>query len=169
MSDNPDVITGATAPVPKRRGTLTVTVGLPACGKSTWAAGLADEYPDRIRIVTMDDIRAMNRTRYEDNDEPYVRQVRDYMIDRLLVFGYDVISADTNLSPKTQRRLHQIARTRKAEIIYTPFLHVPLDVCLARNTARIAAGIRQVPNEAIQRMYDQFVVTGEAGKVFNAG
>lgn len=164
MTDNPDVITGATGKPPKRRGTLTLTIGLPASGKSTWAAQMAKDFPDRVRLVTMDDIRAMNRTRFEDNDEPYVQQVRDYMIDRLLTFGYDVISADTNLSPKTQRRLAQIAKTRKAELIHTSFLHVPLDVCLARNTARIAAGIFQVPNDAIQRMYDQFVATGEAQK-----
>lgn len=157
MSDNPEVITGATGKPPKRRGTLTITVGLPCSGKSTWAAELAAQFPDRVRIVEMDDIRAANRTRYEDNDEPYVRQVRDFMIDKLLTFGYDVICSDTNLSPKTQRRLAQIAKSRRAEVFTTSFLHVPLETCLARNDIRWANGDRKVPNEAILRMYNEFV------------
>lgn len=159
MSDNPDVITGATGTPPKHRATLTITVGLPCSGKSTWAAGLAAEYPDRVRIVEMDDIRASFRTRYEDGDEQIVRQIRDFAIDKLLTFGYDVISSDTNLSPKTQRRLSQLAKSRKAEVITTSFLHVPLDVCLRRNAARWALGNTKVPDSAIRRMYDDFVVT----------
>lgn len=164
MSDNPEVITGATAPVPKHRGTLTITVGLPGSGKSTWGAEMLAAHPDRVRIVNRDDIRAVNGTRYEDGDEPYVALVRDYMISELLRRGYDVICTDTNLSPKVQRRLAQIAKTRKAECFTTSFLHVPLDICLSRNMARWAAGDCKVPNSVIRTMYEEFVVTGVAGR-----
>lgn len=158
--DNPDVITGATGLPPKHRGSLTITVGLPGSGKSTWGEHMRQCYPDRIRIVNRDDIRAAMGTRFEDGDEPLVAQVRDFMIDKLLTRGYDVICTDTNLSPKVRRRLAQIAKTRKAECIETTFLHVPLETCIERNNARWERGDCKVPNEAIVRMYEEFVKPG---------
>ncbi len=156
MSDNPEVNTGVDNRQ-KRRGTLTITIGLPGSGKSTWGERLRQQYPDRVRIVNRDDIRAINGTRFEDGDEGYVAIVRDHMIDQLLVRGYDVICTDTNLSPKVQRRLAQIAKHRKAEFITTSFLHVPLETCIERNNARWAAGDTKVPNSAIYGMYEEFV------------
>ncbi|MDP4688588.1 MAG: AAA family ATPase [Pontimonas sp.] len=162
MSDNPEVITGVDSRQ-KRRGTLTLTVGLPGSGKSTWGEEMRQAYPDRIRIVNRDDIRAANGTRFEDGDEQYVAQVRDFMIDHLLVLGYDVICTDTNLSPKVRRRLAQIAKRRKAEVIETSFLHVPLETCLERNDIRHWEGDDKVPNSAIIKMYEQFVQQPETG------
>lgn len=156
MSDNPEILTGVDNRT-KRRGTLTITIGLPGSGKSTWGETLRMSHPDRVRIVNRDDIRAANGTRFEDGDEDYVAQVRDFMVDRLLVVGYDVICTDTNLSPKVRRRLAQVAKTRKAEVIETSFLHVPLDVCIERNNVRWARGDTKVPNSAIVRMYEDFV------------
>lgn len=124
---------------------------------------LRAQHPDRIRIVNRDDIRASNGTRFEDGDEQYVALVRDYMIDRLLILGYDVICTDTNLSPKVRRRLAQIAKTRKAEYIETSFLHVPLATCIERNDARWAVGDTKVPNSAIVRMYEEFAQQLERG------
>ncbi len=155
--DNPDVITGATGTPPRQRGSLTITIGLPGSGKSTWGEKMRQDFPDRIRIVNRDDIRAANGTVFEQGDEQYVEQVRDYMIDRLLVRGYDVICTDTNLSPKVRRRLSQIAKTRKAECHEVSFLHVPLATCIERNNARWAAGDTKVPNSAIVKMYEQHV------------
>lgn len=162
MSDNPEVIPGVDSRT-KRRGTLTITIGMPGSGKSTWGERMRQDYPDRIRIVNRDDIRAANGTRFEDGDEQYVAQVRDYMIDRLLVLGYDVICTDTNLSPKVRRRLAQIAKTRKAEVIETSFLDVPLEVCLERNQIRWQNGDTKVPDSAIVKMYEQFVRPNQEG------
>lgn len=156
-ADNPDVIAGATGKPPHRRGSLTATVGLPGSGKSTWGEQMRQEYPDRIRIVNRDEIRAILGTRFEDGDEPVVARIRDFMIDELLKLGYDVICTDTNLSPKVRRRLSQLAKTRKAEYIETSFLHVPLSTCLSRNDARWEQGDQKVPNSAILRMYEEFV------------
>lgn len=156
MSDNPEVITGVDSRT-KRRGTLTLTIGLPGSGKSTWGNQMLQDYPDRVRIVNRDDIRAANGTRFEDGDEQYVAQVRDFMIERLLILGYDVICTDTNLSPKVRRRLAQIAKARKAEVIETSFLYVPIETCLERNKIRWENDDRKVPDSAIVGMYEQFV------------
>lgn len=149
--------TGATAPISIMRPELTITIGLPGSGKSTWAEAQRVAAPERIRIVNRDDIRASLGTRFEDNDEPLVARVRDFMIDELLTAGYHVICSDTNLSPKVQRRLSQIAKTRKADLHEQSFLDVPLETCLARNDQRWLRGDRKVPNSAIVQMYTQFV------------
>lgn len=138
---------------------LVITLGLPGSGKSVWAESQREASPDRVRIVNRDNIRASLGARFDDGDEPIVGRIRDYMIDQLLIAGYHVICSDTNLSPKVRRRLSQIAKTRKVPVEEVSFLHVPLDVCLARNTQRWANGDRKVPNSAIRGMYDQFLAT----------
>lgn len=153
--DNPEVITGVSVPT-RVRGSLTITVGLPGSGKSTWGEKMRRAYPDRIRIVNSDDIRTSNGTVHEQGDQGYVALVRDFMIDELLKKGYDVICTDTNVGPKTRRRLSQIAKHRKAEYHETSFLHVPLNVCLDRNTIRWQNGDRKVPNAAIVSMHEAF-------------
>jgi len=139
---------------------LTITIGLPGSGKSTWAEGFRQSAPHWVRIVNRDDIRATTGAQFDQNDEPIVERIRDYMIDQWLIAGYHVICSDTNLSPRVRRRLAQIAKTRKASVSEKSFMHVPLDVCLTRNTARWIAGDRKVPNSAIERMYNQFINPG---------
>lgn len=138
---------------------LTVTIGLPGSGKSTWAEAQRVAAPDRVRIVNRDDIRAACCTVFEQDDERIVERIRDFEIDQFLIAGYHVICSDTNLSPKVQRRLFQIAKTRKAEIHTQSFTDVPLYICLARNDIRWVNGDRKVPNSAIVRMHEQFIAT----------
>lgn len=165
--DNPEIITGVSVPT-KRRGSLTITVGLPGSGKSTWGERMRQEYPDRVRIVNRDDIRAACGARFEDGDEGVVAQIRDFMIDKWLIEGYDVICTDTNLSGKVRRRLSQIAKHRKAECIETSFLHVPLKTCIERNVARWKMGDKKVPNDAIVRMHEQFLANNQTKEDTNA-
>lgn len=154
---NEEAITGVDERT-KRRGSLTVTIGLPASGKSTWGNEMLEAYPETVRIVNRDDIRFSNGTRFEDGDEDYVAQVRDFMIDRLLIHGYDVICTDTNISPKVRRRLSGLAKTRKAEYTETSFMHVSLETCQERNALR--TGRAFVPASAILRMYNEAVKHG---------
>jgi predicted kinase len=154
--DNPEVLTGVDNRT-KRRGSLTITIGLPCSGKSTWGEQMRSRFPDRVRIVNRDDIRAAIGARFEDGDEGVVKQIRDFMIDKLLTLGYDVICTDTNLSPKVRRHLASIAKHRKADVSEVSFLEVSLNTCLARNADRWANGDTKVPDEAIVRMYREWV------------
>lgn len=154
-SDNPEVINGVDHRT-KRRGSLTITIGLPASGKSTWAEALRAQFPDRVRVVNRDDIRAATGARFEDGDEGWVSLVRDYTIDQLLVRGYDVICSDTNINKKVRRHLAGLATHRKADYSEVVF-NTPLDVCLERNQLRWLHGDEKVPNDAIRRMWFQWV------------
>lgn len=154
--DNPEVISGVDFHT-KRRGSLTITIGLPCSGKSTWGESVRARFPDRVRIVNRDDIRATTGARFEDGDEGVVAIIRDHMIDQWLVRGYDVICTDTNLSPKVRRRLAGIAKHRKADVSEVSFMDVPLHTCLTRNAERWANGDTKVPDEAIIRMHQEWV------------
>lgn len=163
MSDNPEVISGVDNRT-KRRGSLTATFGLPCSGKSTWGEQVRARFPDRVRIVNRDDIRAANGTRFEDGDEPIVARIRDFMIDQYLVAGFDVICTDTNISPKVRRRLAGLAKHRKADYKEVPFL-TSIEVCLERNAARWADGNTKVPDDAILRMHEELSAQTQELKV----
>lgn len=154
MTDNPEVIRGVDNHT-KRRGSLTITVGLPASGKSTWAEALRVKHPDRVRIVNRDDIRAASGAQFAQGDEGCVALIRDYQIDQWLVRGYDVICTDTNISQKVRRHLAGLAKHRKADYNETVF-DTPLDECLCRNAGRWAAGDCKVPDNAIIAMDAQW-------------
>lgn len=137
--------------------TLYITVGLPASGKSTWAKEQQEARPDKIRIVTRDDIRAMCGSRFEDGDEKIVADIRDSIIAHWLNADYDVICADTNLSPKVQDRLRSVAHGCRKSMEVVDFMHVPLETCLARNNERRASGDLKVPNSAIVNMWETHI------------
>jgi hypothetical protein len=149
---------------------LTITRGLPASGKSTWAEQQRAADPDNVRVVTLDDIRAAIGSRFEQGDEPIAQSIRDFTIRRYLEKGYHVISADTNLPERVVTHLHELAEdvvlharmNKGVEMPEIPvsikdFRNVPLEVCLARNTTRHTMGDFKVPHEAIISMHDRFI------------
>ena len=147
---------------------LTITRGLPASGKSTWAEEVRSADPDAVRVVTMDDIRVAIGSRFDQGDESIVQSIRDFTIERYLEKGYHVISADTNLPDRVVNRLVQIAErsvdegVRRCRYLTVPveikdFRDVPLEICLERNLERWYSGDRKVPDEAIISMHDRFV------------
>lgn len=144
---------------------LTITRGLPACGKSTWAEEQRAADPDNVRVVTLDDIRAAIGSRFEQGDEYIAQGIRDYTIREYLKKGYHVISADTNLPERTLRNVASQALTRDVKGDFTPiaevevkdFRDVPLETCLARNTLRHTLGDFKVPHEAIISMHERYI------------
>ena len=136
---------------------LTITVGLPASGKSTWAETVRVNNPDGVRVVCRDDIREFLHANFEQGDERVVVAVRDTAIRGFLDKGYHVVSADTNLDAKTRKRLRSIADYAGADFEIQDFRDVPLEVCLTRNTERHERGDLKVPNTAIVDMHSRFV------------
>lgn len=115
-------------------GSLIICRGIPASGKSYWAA----QQHDAI-VVTRDDIRAeygyANQGWSKEIETSFVVPEMNKRIRDGLKAGATVISADTNISPKHVARLMGMARQYGAEVFLKEFF-TPLDICLERDSKR---------------------------------
>lgn len=126
--------------------TLTVCVGLPASGKTYWAVNQLNRafhasHRGRLWRSNRDDYRRMMLD--PAYGRPPVRDIEDVIttiqyqqIHLLLSGGAHVICDDTNLNVDYCRRLVTLAGTAGAFVKVQDFTHVPLDICIARDTLR---------------------------------
>ena len=89
---------------------LTMTKGLPASGKTTWAKSVVG-----AKRVNKDDLRAMiDNGKWSKKNERSILAARDNLIIQYLREGSSVIVDDTNLNPKHEQDLRKIADTFNA-------------------------------------------------------
>ena len=144
----------------RSRPTLTMTMGLPASGKTTWARRVVAESRGRCKRVCKDDLRDMlDAGVWSVDNEEYILRVRDGLVRSFLVDGLDVIVDDTNLHPKHERRLREIAKAQSASFRVMDFRHVPVEECIRRDSQRD----RTVGPEVIRSMRDRFLVGAGRG------
>lgn len=118
-------------------GKLIMCKGLPGSGKSTWARSTTFEWKGSFQIVTKDDIRdELHYKTWSYDIEKEVMRIRDMRISEVLSKGGLVISADTNLAPKHEARLRELARKYRADFVIQSFLDVPVETCIERDLAR---------------------------------
>lgn len=135
---------------------LTITRGLPASGKSTWAR----EQPGLVR-VNRDDLRGMLHGGRVTDDalrgraEKEVTQAHHAAIDALLIGGADVICDDTNLRSRVVRELAELAAKHGAAFTVRDFTDVPVDECVRRDALR--EGDEHVGEEAIRSMHQRYL------------
>jgi len=133
-----------------------VTVGLPGCGKSTWARtqGLFEVNLDDCREAVCGDASNQAAT-------PAAVFFRDTLLEYLGRRGVDLVVSDTNLVPEHREALIRRLRRLGYEVTLVYF-SIHLATCLARNAARQ----RQVPEGAMakmaQRLANHPVSPGEA-------
>lgn len=130
--------------------TLTVMVGLPGSGKSTYAKKLAIE--SNATVYSTDAIRK-ELTGSEENwdKDAEMNQYIRTSVKRDLLAGKDVIYDATNLSSKKRRaflgELANIPCYKKCVVMATPY-----EQCLKNNAGRE----RHVPESVIENMYRNF-------------
>ncbi len=114
--------------------TLTITRGLPGSGKTSWAR----RQVGHVR-VNRDELRRMlhGGPLFTDRAERQVTIVQRATIEALLRAGVDVICDDTNLRARTVRDLTALARSCGADVVVRDFTAVPVEVCVARDAARL--------------------------------
>lgn len=133
---------------------LIMTKGLPGSGKSTWAKELIDREPGIWKRINKDDLRLMlDNSKWSKQNEQFVLLMRDTMALAALDKGFNVIIDDTNLYPKHELHLKEVAKEKKAEFEVKDFTDVPLDVCIERDMKRI----NSVGKKVIMGMYKQFL------------
>lgn len=127
---------------------LIMTKGLPGSGKSTWAK------QQNAYRVNKDDLRAMmNNGKWSKTNERYVLMIRDSIVRLHLGDKNDVIVDDTNLHPKHEINLRNIAAEFGAEFLVQDFTDVALDECIKRDQKRP----NYVGEKVIRKMYNQFL------------
>lgn len=140
---------------------LHITRGLPGCGKTVLARQMVDGAEPRGSLVRVnrDDLRRMmlpSDYRAPERDLEYtVTRAQHAMIGTLLHSGRDVICDDTNLSARHVRALLEVAVQAGASWSILDMTHVPLEVCIHRDSLR--EGAEHVGEVVIHRMHSQFV------------
>lgn len=134
----------------KKKNVLIVLCGLPASGKSTYAEMLAESgvfqrvCPDLIRKELYGD----------ENIQGNGKEIFGIALERLKQFGLcgnNVVFDATNINADRRTKLVKQMCFYFGTLI-CKFIYTPLDLCLFRNRQRE----RQVPEDVIQRMHDNF-------------
>lgn len=134
--------------------TLTMTKGLPASGKTTWAKLEVAKSKGKVKRINKDDLREMiDDGIWSKENEKHILKVRDKLVVHYMSNGYDVIVDDTNLAPKHQATLQELAEGFQANFEVKSFLEVPLLECIKRDLKRE----KPVGERAIRSMYNAFI------------
>ncbi|MFI0742807.1 AAA family ATPase [Streptomyces sp. NPDC021100] len=141
--DNPLPLT-TDNPLPLTHGTLAVLVGIPGCGKSTFAA----RYPaswrvclDEYRLAATDDMTDQSAT-------PVAAQIQTLLLDARLARGRTTLVDSTNVLPHVRSGLLAHARYWNRPAVAVLF-DVPLAVAKTRNAARE----RVVPSHVLHDLH----------------
>ena len=127
---------------------LTITVGLPGSGKSTYLArlGVNAISSDEIRRIVADDP-------HDQSMNARIFSVIRYLIRQRIAASRPVTYVDaTHLTPWERKPYVMLARRYGCQL-EALFFDVPVDTCIARNQARE----RVVPEEAIRKMAQQMI------------
>lgn len=128
-------------------------MGLPASGKSSFAAKFIADNPS-YRRVNKDSIREMiNFSAWTRKGENLVQSIRDAVIHEILTAGYDVVIDDTNLQQVHIDRFEQLAEYYGCELAFKYF-DVPLEECITRDSNRVG----RVGEEVIRRLWNSRTV-----------
>lgn len=135
--------------------TLFMMKGLPASGKSTSAKEMLDGIGyGNAKIVNKDQLRLMlDDGHWTGANERFLLGVRDYIITSALNSDLHVIVDDTNLAPKHEKRLRELAAKHGALFEVIDFTHVGLNECIERDRRRQ----NYVGEAVIRKMYDDYL------------
>lgn len=127
---------------------VTLTVGIPASGKSTWAVSEARK--TGAVIVCRDDIRTMQGLSHGDNEQ-LVTKVANAMIEGAILDDSDVIVADTNVNKTFRKALIKLAHRLGADVEIKTFPISAIEAIERDKNRRAFVGA-----DVIAKFYAQF-------------
>jgi predicted kinase len=136
---------------------LTITRGLPASGKTTWAKQRLATDALRAARINRDDMRRVMHGGLVGANwaERQVGIAQRAAVEALLRAGVDVFCDDTNLRARVVREFATLAASCGAEFVVRDFTDVPLEVCLERDALRPAD--ERVGEDVIRGMWQRFL------------
>lgn len=139
---------------------LTLTIGLPGSGKTTWAKKIRQEHPNTV-LVSRDALRGEffgEFTNHSQEQESLITSVAEKAVDKALSEGRHVIVHDMNLKKAYRKRWAGFAVKHGADFKYIDLTYVPLEDCLARNLRRYDFGVgRFVPEDVIIGYHKRYI------------
>lgn len=125
---------------------VTVAVGLPGSGKSTWFKTVLAASPPCHRYISRDDLRFMLVGKmWNPKREKAVTDARDTLLRRFLQDGHCVLVDETFLNPKVLHHVKAIAAEYGVPVREKDFTDVDIDVCVERDINRgeraVGAGV----------------------------
>ena len=127
---------------------LTITVGLPGSGKSTYLARLG------VNAISSDEIRRLIADDPHDQTmNARIFSVIRYLVRQRIAAGRPVTYVDATHLVAWERKPYVILAQRYGCTLEALFFDVPVEICIARNQARD----RVVPEEAIRKMAQQMI------------
>jgi len=133
--------------------TITLTCGIPASGKSTWAKAELKKDPEGTVRVNRDDLRnMMSNYHFSEENERMVTSVRNFAIQQAIRRGKHVIIDETNLN---RRNFDDICKLVKqlnidAKVMEKSF-YIELEEAIARDAAR--TGSAQVGEDVVRKFW----------------
>ena len=95
---------------------ITVILGIPGAGKSTYSKTLVPAPAlDAVRI-NLDDLRLCFGTAHDEKIEPFVWELALSMCDKAVARGYRVVLDESVTDPRDMRRIAEIARLRRTRL-----------------------------------------------------
>ena len=134
--------------------TLIIMIGIPGCGKSTYAKRLLEDHPD-WEYVSRDLVRyqyVTDQEHYCDHEHEVYKEFCN-RIDMHLINDKTVIADATHLNQKSRDKLLNTLTVIPDRIIAIVF-KTPFEECLRRN--RLREGITRVPDAQMFRMRNSF-------------
>ena len=132
--------------------TVTISRGLPASGKTTWAETMLGNNPGMFKRINKDDIRAMlDNSKWSKDNEKFVLRVRDELILMALNEGKHVIIDDTNGHHKHVENIKKLVKGMNVQVNIKEF-NVDIEECIERDLKRQ----NSVGEKVIRNMYNQF-------------
>ena len=134
--------------------TVIVCIGLPASGKTTWATDYVKKNNGKVKRINKDDLRAMLDCSSGDlSTEKIVISTRDYLIERLLSKGYDVVIDDTNFRGAHFLAICDAAKRVGDVRVFHKYFDITLKEALIRNRKRP----HPVPDSVIENMFETHI------------
>jgi predicted kinase len=140
---------------------IIMTVGLPGCGKSTWAKDFLKQH-EGFEIVEKDLFRAQvfkdNNVKWSrENETKYIMPFWINKMEDLLKKGISIISSDCNLTKVNKNVLNELSKKYKAELIEQDFTNVPVEVCIDRDSLRDKD--KKVGPKKITKLYQDHIIS----------
>jgi predicted kinase len=134
--------------------TIWICKGIPGSGKSTWALEQLMKYPGKYKRVNRDSFRAMlDGDTHDWDNEKFIVDLRDTIVERSLRKGFDVIVDDTNLKSTNWTELCAIAKRVGNVRVTEKYFPIELKEALERNSKRP----KPVPDNVIENFFNKYI------------